>query len=574
MSVSNSPDAAKIYQQYLTYYNDINSKIGDIDSLPHDKWIQPNVQQDRATLLSSQQALGPIYQKDYSDSNATLASFEKDCAAIEARVTSAYNDAMGHGGSPIYQQIQADFTAAQGLLSTLMPTLNQDQDALNSVPALQASLNNLQQQINAMTPGPKRDKAQSDLNIALSTLISLQTDIAAASPGLASFQSQMRSAMLPGGILDKLVALASLQNPTFDDLKKASIILGVLQNISNQLQSFQNGIMGQVNSDLTIVNNAIQAVQADIRPTPTPGKIEHACWYVDWTSWDFTIPEGVNMVNLFVGTLAIVNGQPTVNGFGNMTLDKLDAFVKACQNHQPPIPVKISIGGGGGSYDNCWDLVTPDNVQAFAQGLVDFCHTHGVVGIDFDYEEQNKPQQQSLIGTLIKAFKAIDPSLQTSLCTNAGFGPNYPWQAEVKNILDTAAGSLDRLYIMSYYNTLQDEEGWLDGWAAWAKQNYGMDPSQITVGIDDTDAKAYNIADISKFAGQRGYSTGYWYWNPATPTQSNQSTTTILNSYAPPVTRAPLTRNAQGSLTLQTIGEQIDDLLVEPVLELFDEILG
>jgi hypothetical protein len=134
---------------------------------------------------------------------------------------------------------------------------------------------------------------------------------------------------------------------------------------------------------------------------------------------------------------------------------------------------------------------------------------------------------------LIRDFKEIDPKFQTSLCSNAGFST---WQGAVKNILDGAMDAsgncaVDRLYIMSYYDPLNNEEAWIMQWASWLKDNYHFAPSQITVGLDDTDAHAYDITQFAEWAKEQGFSTSYWAWNPATPDSSNQSTETIWNVY-------------------------------------------
>lgn len=272
----------------------------------------------------------------------------------------------------------------------------------------------------------------------------------------------------------------------------------------------------------------VQSVSVtQVNPPPTTSAIEHSVWYIDWTSWftgpTFVIPSGVNMLNVFVGELAYdANGNPTMDGFGTFTLSQLDAFTAYCAAQQPPIAVKVSIGGAGGMYDHTWDKLTSTNVQTFAQGMVNFCHAHGLAGVDFDYEEFASADQETLVGNLIKAFKIIDPKLQTSLCTNAGFGPNFPWQQVVQNIMDAALiapgnCALDRLYIMSYYDPIQNEQAWINGWANWVAQRYGFTPARVSVGIDDFDAHAYDPVQMANWAASMGYSTAHWAFDPAHP---------------------------------------------------------
>lgn len=291
--------------------------------------------------------------------------------------------------------------------------------------------------------------------------------------------------------------------------------------------------MGSVNAALKTLKTSIACVQNDLnpQPTPNPGKVENACWYIDWTSWDFPVPEGVNVVNIFVGKLDVIAGVPTASGFGNMDIGKLQSFVSQCS--QKGIACKISLGGGGGSYDNCWDLLTDDNVSLFAQGLAKFCQDNQLIGVDFDYEESSSDKTQcARVGTLIKEFKKQDPSLQTSLCTNASFAG---WSQRVKAIMDATLDGqstcLDRLYVMSYYDPMSSETSWLLQWASFLKTTYGMDSSRLTVGIDNFDASAYNIQDMASFASSQGMSTGFWAFDPSQLAKSNAASNLIKQAY-------------------------------------------
>lgn len=124
--------------------------------------------------------------------------------------------------------------------------------------------------------------------------------------------------------------------------------------------------------------------------------------------------------------------------------------------------------------------------------------------------------------------------------TNAGFGPNFPWQGIVQNILNASiytdpktgktAWGVDRVAIMAYFNTLSDEQGWVTGWANWLKTNYTLAPSQVTVGLDPA-AGTYYVSAFAAWAAKQGYSTSYWDYDPGNPTQSNQIATSFLNAY-------------------------------------------
>lgn len=297
----------------------------------------------------------------------------------------------------------------------------------------------------------------------------------------------------------------------------------------------------------------VDAVNLDLRAAKGRVPIEHGTWYLDWTSWNYPVPQGVTAVNIFVGTMTLgADNKPVIGGFGNMSAHyndefpaykKMDALIAGCRAQK--MAVKISIGGGGGSHDHCWDALTRENVRSFAQALADFCRAHAIDGVDFDYEgttsPKSGPEQQALVGTLIKEFKSINPKFQTSLCTNAGFGDGFEWPGVVKNIFDGASTidphtgtkicAVERLYIMSYDSPLEKEKIWVTGWAKWLNKDYDFTPSQITVGLNNTDHHAYDIALFAEWAGRQGYSTCYWTWDPATMEKSNASTNQILSIY-------------------------------------------
>src|ERR1700679_2853576 len=98
-------------------------------------------------------------------------------------------------------------------------------------------------------------------------------------------------------------------------------------------------------------SNAVAQAQAQrVKNHVSKPAVENATWYIDWTSWDYPIPEGVNTVNIFVGQFTNVDGELTMNGFGNLTATKLQAFVSQCQ--EKGITVNLPVGGGGGSLNS------------------------------------------------------------------------------------------------------------------------------------------------------------------------------------------------------------------------------
>ena len=529
-----------IYDQYLAYYQQCNDDIYAIDQLPPEKRSLPNVIADRATIVEQQAALGKIYQQD--NSGKTLAQFIQDCADAEKAILEAYTDAIGSGGDN-HGKIAADYRSGQSITTNIGTTLTQDVAALDTT-SFQTALTALQAKIDALTDPALKQKAQDDLTLAQDAYTKLQGDCTNAKLPISAFQSALNQILQPGGSLPELQALADLASPTDSNVGRANELLAGIQNVQTNLHTFQNeSVMGAVTSDTSALQAAIQKVQQDLRPAPTPGDAEHSCWDIDWTTHmaqGTPIPPGVTMVNLFVGKIdKDAAGNPIVGGFADLKPADIKAFADKCRDQG--VSVKISIGGGGGSYDNCWNVLNDNNINAFAQMLADFCHTNGLAGVDFDYEEYNSQPQQILVGNLIRQFKMADPSLQTTLCTNAGFGSQFPWPAIVQTIMDAACDpatsecKLDRLNVMSYYNPVADEEGWLNGWANWTSNRYGFKPSQIGVGIDGFDGPHVGdmtyIAAMAQFAAQKGFSTGYWAYNPADAAKSDKFCKAVFDNY-------------------------------------------
>ncbi len=531
VNFSRSQYASAIYAQYLLYYSDINNKIHTIDTMYPAGTAPTNVQADRKALITLQQSLYAVYQTAYNDPASTLESYQKASQPIITQVASYYADATG-GSSTIQQKIQTDYTNAQTAVANLQNEINSDSVSvtalLSALSNLHTTIDTLQQEINNLPSGANKVKAEQDLQTTSIDLTTLDQQVHDAQTQFSHFQAVVSPLIQTGGALDQLKNLAAKSNPQQTDLDFANGLLAQIQATETNHIAIQNTI-SFAKSTAGKVNTDIQIVQQDLNitpPAPVPGMIERGAWYIDWTSWfngpPFNIPSDVNVINVFVGQITYgADGKPTLDGFGNLT-SELDDFAKYCHAQVPPIAVKVSIGGSGGMYDRCWDRLTPTNVHDFAQGMADFCHKHGLDGIDFDYEEFASAEQEALVGNLIKQFKQIDPKFQTSLCTNAGFGPNFPWQQAVKTILDAALigpgnCAVDRVYIMSYYDPLPTEQNWVLGWADWLIKNYGFTRSRVAVGIDDFDAHAYNPVDFRNWALSQGFSVEHWAYDPARP---------------------------------------------------------
>lgn len=535
-----SPDADQIYQQYLSYYGDINTKITAIQKIPSTQLSATASAQDVAQLVNLQQQLAPIYQSQYNNSSATLASFKAACASIESQVVQIYSLAtstpapVSGGTSPISVFTGGASGSTTTTSTTTVPKASgRSPDATAIYNQYLTYYNDINSKLNAINQ--------------LSNTKVNQPNVAADKQKLISLQQQLYP-LYTSQYNDSTKTLATFQ--------------AACASIESQVVQSYNDAMGTPAPVPVPTPTPTPTPVPTPTPTPTPtpvtpvtpvatgtssaaGKIENGTWYVDWTSWNTPVPQGVNVVNIFVGNMSLdSSGNPVIGGFGTMSQNpaQMVSFIQAC--HAKGINVKISLGGGGGSYDKTWDVLTGSNVQGFAQALATFCTKNGVDGVDFDCEEftsaQDHPAQQALVGTLIKDFKQINPNFLTSLDTNAGFGPNFPWQGIVQNIMNASiytnpttgksTAGVDRVYIMAYFNNMSDEQGWVTGWANWLKATYNFSPSQITVGLDPA-ANAYDPKAFAAWAAKQGYSTSLWDYDPANPTQSDLIANGILNSY-------------------------------------------
>jgi hypothetical protein len=267
-------------------------------------------------------------------------------------------------------------------------------------------------------------------------------------------------------------------------------------------------------------------------PSDPNATTTNAVWYTTWRlqpDQPPPIPQGVNLVNLFVGALSPTEGVTGLQGpFANP--DILRQFVHDC--NMRGIKVCVSIGGHGGNYDSTWDQLNSGNVSTFATALKNFCDSTGVQGIDFDWEPDSWTQDQgTLVGQLIKGFKDIS-GLQTSLCTNSG----PAWEEQESWVFDAAknadgSSSIDRLNIMAYYPA-SEAEGWINdpgGWEDFAKK-YGLSRAQITVGML---GNASDLQQFSQWDKAQGLSTSLWFWDPGAVDQSNQETEEVWDIYHP-----------------------------------------
>jgi len=526
-ALGRSPDAEAIYNQYLEYYNHVIGLIDEINHCYPAGSAPDNVQKDLSDLSTILTNLEAIYNADFEDSSTTLDDFIKECESLLVQADALYVDAMG-GGLDIKNQINRILSSVVKWSTDAKQTLLQYQDQLatdnDALSYLQGEIAQLQAEIDSVEDPQLREKAQEDLNQTIIVLVQMEEQISNVGDLMQAELLAVDNLSKKDGVIDQLQQLADIPEPTEDDLTQAQVLQDSVNPVKEQMNAVAN-LFDQINSSINQIQSGIRKVKLDLNPLPPSGNgVEDGAWYIDWTMWfgsaPFPIPEGVNNINMFVGTFVEKDGHPSIDGFGNMSLDLLDAFVKQCHEHDPPIKVKVSVGGGGGAYDHCWDAITAENVEAYADGIVQFCHNHNVDGVDFDYETYDSPEQETLVGTLIRLFKQKDPALETSLCANAGFDT---WVGHVKNVYDasvdpdTGKCMIDRYYIMAYYNSIEEEKVWVNQWADWLMTNYDYAPEQVAVGIDDFDAHAYDPDEMKAWARNMGYSTCHWAYDPARP---------------------------------------------------------
>lgn len=347
-------------------------------------------------------------------------------------------------------------------------------------------------------------------------------------------------------------------NPEGDNTE----ILKQMEELLQQIQAIQQNFNQNVKSDLEakvqglqdFVQNqllpAVNKVREDIDPKPEPGdyKIENGTWYIDWTSFDFPIPEGVDVVNIFVGEIQQnADGTYKIGGFDNMTPEKLREFIQKC--HEKGIKVKLSLGGSeAGRYGATWDKVLDGNhdinmdaIKEIAKAMADACGPYdpennpnglGADGVDFDFEEWDRPYQENLekgVGKLIQEFKKLTDHMtdangnprhiEATLCSNAGFGT---WKDHIENILDpdgTGETVVDRLYLMTYYRSAGEELEDVKRWTKELEEKYNFSHAQIGIGIDTFDGPhqgGYDdyLREMAEFAKENGYSTEFWAFDP------------------------------------------------------------
>lgn len=265
---------------------------------------------------------------------------------------------------------------------------------------------------------------------------------------------------------------------------------------------------------------------------------ENSVWVDDWQAnldaaqFIQALPAGVNTINIFVGQLDLVNNEPTIDGFSEDTPNRpagmgafpnvaaLTDFISQCKTQNPQLAIKLSIGGQSGTnFGNSWNRLTAQNLNQYAQAMVNFCKTTGADGIDFDNELEST-SVAALVGQLAVQVKKINPLIKTSYCVFGGInaqGPMHQTNAvALQNATVNGVCAIDRVYVMSYYDgwTLQQNETAMGYWSSWLKENCGMSPSQISCGLDPNDPNTSpsngGLSEYVHFAASNGFSTAIW----------------------------------------------------------------
>ena len=325
-STGRSPDAEEIYNQYVTYYNAINGEINAVDQLP----ASSNNQSVRAQLIALQQQLYPIYQSCYNNGSATLGTFVADCASIEAEVSQLSASVTSGEPSPVTPPVTNPSPITVYSASQRSPDASQIYQQYLSY---YAGINTMIEGIDAL---PAAERGLASVQQDRASLISLQAQLEPI------YENQYNSSSAT--LATYIAASASLE-------AEATSVYNAAVNATVTPPPVTPPVTPPPVSPVTPVSPVAPA------PAPSAFSIQNGTWYLDWTSYNYPIPQGVNAVDIFVGNMSLgANGNPSVGGFGTLSQNPatLAAFIQGCK--AKGITVNISLGGSGGSYDNTWDV--------------------------------------------------------------------------------------------------------------------------------------------------------------------------------------------------------------------------
>lgn len=513
------------YQAYLQDYATLCKYVDDINAKYPAGTAPQHVIDDITTIQQAIPKLGTIYQSNANDCDA----FKKAAESLMGSCESAYNDAMDVVPRTNKEKIAQDLREAQALYESMKSAVSNGKANCKTLTSDmdddKEALATLQKEVDSLKPGSKKDAANE-------ALYKADTDLDLLSKAQKTAQSQEpivdETLKAVEKSIAKLEKLAKLDNPGGMKVQNADKTLATIRAQNSAIDSFTKAV-GTATAHQTDVIYDIQAVKDALHP-PVPGKIVNGCWLIDWTTHSYDglelpthyLGKKLDAINFFVGEfIEQSDGTYTIGGYGDYTQDDITKL--AIQAHQKGMKFCLSIGGGGGSYDNTWDILTDDNIDAVAQSLVEYCKATNADGIDFDCEDYN-PETLSKVGKLIKAFKEKNSKLRSSVCANAGFGPQYQWQANLKLLLDetivNGKSVIDSVNIMSYYNDKDSETKWLDGWREWCIATYGLKAENVCVGVDDYDAHAYKPEDMVAYAESKGMPWCHWAYDPGHPATS------------------------------------------------------
>lgn len=351
-STGRSSEADQIYQKYLTYYNDINDVINAVNQIPSTSISSTQRADYINQLVALQEQLYPIYQNQYNNSSATLETFENACSDIGDQATQIYDDvtntySTSSSSSPI-NVFSNEVANSSGSSSTSSSGSSSTDSSSTSGTTTSTS------STTSSGRSPDADQIYSqylsyynDINSKINSINQLpystlnQSNVINDKKELAALQQQLYPIYV-SQYGNSTATLSTFQDACADiETQVAQFYndaLGASQGETSNTGS-SSGISGTTSSGSTTGSTGSTGTTGTTGVTPVTqqsslaNKVENGTWYVDWTSWNTPIPEGVNTVNLFVGNMSLdANGNPTIGGFGTLSQnpDQMDQFIQEC----------------------------------------------------------------------------------------------------------------------------------------------------------------------------------------------------------------------------------------------------
>jgi hypothetical protein len=470
-----------VYDQFLIYWNNVNTQIDALRGNAHYGPNQKAVEQYISEMLPLQNALASIEQQDI---NSPLAKFEADCAPTITQINGYYQAALNlMNGSPDAQAIQADYQNAQGLIAALSTGISKNQAQLVALSGQQgqiaASIPQLQKEVDAISDPGVQAQAQALLNTLIAQNQQLSGDIGTAQPLIAALAEDLSAIQEPGSPvandLTALQQLASLANPTDQDVTQADQLVLAISGNATYVEA-SGDLAAFVAKNVPTLNGDIAAVQATLAKLNALLPSKRTEIYSD----NWAIPDG-NLPMPNIPTTAAINyafGEPSMawswgpdpqnpnrniwqvnpndpsNGSwianfpGGFPVDPANIVGKLL----PRMPDALSIGGWNTSQPNPgFDVTNPTQPYAYqqnnlfqimtsanAQVRTDFINTivstvskDGYKAVIMDYENYSGGHQEGnnytqFLKDLWTALQALNPPVALSMAMSpAAKNQNY-----------------------------------------------------------------------------------------------------------------------------------------------------